>query len=279
MLAQSFKPARVNYPCQVQPKLDGVRCISTVKDGTVTMLTRMDKEILSMTHIKEELSKLPDGTYDGELYSNELLFDTISGHVRRHRFIEGESDQVKFFIYDCFKDVQAKSNNYVSRRAALSSILVNMELLHIVLTPSDTAHSESDLMQRHEAYIADGYEGSMVRTEVYNRKTKTWSDPGYEDKRSFALLKVKDFFDMDCEIIGIQEEIDKHGVAKGRTGAFECKTLSGKVFTASGIKDTVKRDSYRDRGSYIGQTAIIKYFELTPDGVPRFPNFVGIRAD
>lgn len=282
MLAQSFKPSRVNYPCIVQPKLDGVRCISTVKDGVVTMLTRKDKVIVSMPHIAEELSKLPDGTYDGELFNNGLLFDEISGTVRRQYFDPLVSTKVNYFLYDGYTDDISKHQPYAVRRAALDEVLGNVfehGARYINLNESRVVNDEEELQASHTEYLSQGYEGSMVRTEILTKKTKTWADPGYEHKRSFALLKLKDFLDDDFEVVGIQEEVDKYGNLKGRTGAFILKTSDDRLFTASGIKDEIKRDSFDDRGAYIGKTAIIKYFELTPDGIPRFPNFVGIRAD
>ena len=41
MLAHEFKKNKhkVKYPCIVQPKLDGIRCIATIKDGKCTLRT------------------------------------------------------------------------------------------------------------------------------------------------------------------------------------------------------------------------------------------------
>ena len=37
------------------------------------------------------------------------------------------------------------------------------------------------------------------------------------------------------------------------------------------------KEIYDNRKDYIGKLATIKYFQLTPDGIPRFPYAIGFR--
>ena len=37
------------------------------------------------------------------------------------------------------------------------------------------------------------------------------------------------------------------------------------------------KEIYDNRAEYIGQLATIKYFQLTPDGIPRFPYAISFR--
>ena len=56
------------------------------------------------------------------------------------------------------------------------------------------------------------------------------------------------------------------------------KTKEGKDF-ASNLKfdhDTLK-EMWNNKNKYIGQKVTIKYFNLTPDGIPRFPYVITIR--
>ena len=56
MLAKDFKKeeSKVQYPCFVQPKLDGMRCLKTGDK----MVSRKNKSIDTMGHIALELSNV-----------------------------------------------------------------------------------------------------------------------------------------------------------------------------------------------------------------------------
>lgn len=284
MLAHSFKDNKVNYPCFVQPKFDGVRCIATVQDGIATLKTRKDKPIISMTHITDMLSGFPDGVYDGELYSDTLLFDQISGAVRSHTFDPDRSNSIHFVVYDGYSQNVPSNSTYNVRFTELERIFGAYSAAYgdqntVLLVENRMVSNAEELQTAYSEFLGEGYEGAMVRTQVFNKKAKVWFDPGYEHKRSYSLLKLKEFQDADFVIVGIQEEHDANGIPKGRTGAFVFLNNNGISFTASGITDEVKVASFNQPDLYVGKTATVKYFELTPDGVPRFPNFVGIRAD
>ena len=51
----------------ITEKLDGVRCVSIVRAGSVEMFTRGGAPIEGCAEILPELSRLPEGMYDGEL--------------------------------------------------------------------------------------------------------------------------------------------------------------------------------------------------------------------
>ena len=81
MLAQDFSKhkKKVNYPCFVQPKLDGYRMIYNTTSKSIT--TRQGKEfsiVKQTSKLFEELSSLPDGyILDGELYVHKNSFESF----------------------------------------------------------------------------------------------------------------------------------------------------------------------------------------------------------
>ena len=109
-----------------------------------------------------------------------------------------------------------------------------------------------------------GYEGQMIRLNV-----------PYENKRSKSLLKRKEFQDNEYEILGVEEG---SGNRSGTVGYFNFVTPEGVAFK-SNIKGNFEylTELLENRESLIGKQATIKYFRLTPDGVPRFPYVVAIR--
>jgi ATP-dependent DNA ligase len=100
------------------------------------------------------------------------------------------------------------------------------------------------------------------------------NDP-YEFKRSNTLLKRKEFTDDEYLIVEICEG---NGNKKGMAGYATLERPDGKRFS-SNIKGnhTFLKALLQDAASYVGKYATCKYFNLTPDGIPRFPYVIGFR--
>ena len=89
----------------------------------------------------------------------------------------------------------------------------------------------------------------------------------YEGKRSKTLLKVKEFHDMEVKITGYKQGTGKY---KGMLGSYECVTKEGHTFNCgSGLTDEDRENKLN-----IGKFITVKYFELSKDGVPRFPVYL-----
>jgi DNA ligase-1 len=123
--------------------------------------------------------------------------------------------------------------------------------------------NEKELMERYEEYVELGYEGQMLRT-----------DSLYENKRSKSLLKHKSFIDEEYTIIDICEG---EGNRAGTAGYMVFETSDGKPFK-SNVKGTWEEtaEMLKNKKKLIGKEATIKYFNLTPDGIPRFPYVINI---
>ena len=99
-------------------------------------------------------------------------------------------------------------------------------------------------------------------------------DSKYENKRSKSLLKHKSFLDEEFTIVDICEG---EGNRAGTAGYFVFNTKDGKPFK-SNVKGTWEETAQmlKDRKRLIGKEATVKYFNLTPDGIPRFPYVISI---
>ena len=88
------------------------------------------------------------------------------------------------------------------------------------------------------------------------------------NRRSKNLQKYKKFFDQEFEIVGYYE-----GTGNDRgTVIWECMTEDGQIFKARPKGTREQRTLWFDTAdSYIGSTLTVRYFEMTDDGVPRFP--------
>ena len=272
-----------DWPLYVQPKLDGVRCLiqydeeGEFEGNGVVAYSRTGKEWKNIDHILTELKpffmKYPNHILDGELYNHDLKddFEKIISLVRKTKptnedRLESEL-KVQFHCYDTimehwnFEDRMLFINENFGYYGKFDSD-VNM----IVPTPSHLVHNIEEVEAAHEDYLKQGYEGSILR-----------KNERYECKRSWTLMKVKDFSDAEATIIGYEEG---KGKREGHLGKFimqdddgiEFGCPPGKGYTYKDMKDML--NNIHD---YIGKRATFTYFERTKAGSYRHPLFKCIR--
>ena len=261
-----------------QPKLDGIRCIA-MREG---LFTRTGKEITAVPHISEALEPFfklyPNATLDGELYNHAYKddFNKIIHLVRKQNLtdehLSESAEMIQYHIYDApvignGKWAMTEKDLYSDRTSKLDASFVNLKLEKedcLVIVPTVHIDDREELDRCYEDYIEAGYEGQMVRL-----------DGPYENKRSPKLLKRKEFVDEEYKILGYEEG---EGNRAGTVKHFKFKNKDGKEFN-SNVKGSF---SYLTKlleiaDTLIGKDATIKYFNLTPDGVPRFPYVIAIR--
>ena len=101
-------------------------------------------------------------------------------------------------------------------------------------------------------------------------------DKPYENNGSKSLLKRKEFQDAEYKVLDIDEG---NGNRKGTAKHLVCIcSKTNKVFH-SNIKGDFEylKEILENKDDYIGKYATIKYFQLTPDGIPRFPYALSFR--
>lgn len=263
MLAHNYHDHRskINFPCYVQPKLDGHRCIAIVWDGVVTLWTRSRKLIKSMPHLKKALHKA--GKYqniilDGELFSKKYSFEQLTSFIRSEKPLQ-DAETVEYHIYDCYG-----TDDFSRRNERTYNFCMNgrRDLIHHVKTIK--VKFPGSIPKYHESFVQEGYEGVMVR-----------NDAGpYENKRSYNLQKYKAMKDAEFLILGISKE--GRGKLKGCVGSFLCQLANGKTFSAkmSG-EHKMLRKYFLDHSLWKGKMLTVQFQEMTKYGVPRFP--VGLR--
>ena len=284
MLAQDFKNKNRNKDVYdslqsetkvfSQPKLDGIRCIAT-KDG---LFTRNGKEITAVPHIAKELQKLfveyPDAVLDGELYNhaykddfNKIVHLVRKQNLTKEHLVESEK-MIQYHIYDVPQIGTLDEQSLYSYRIGMLKTQGVPKKLRwssaIAIVDTTLVKNEKHLDALYSDYTLAGYEGQMIRI-----------DGPYENKRSAKLLKRKDFIDEEYTILGYDEG---NGNRTGTIRNFLFKNKNGKEFT-SNIKGTFEylTELLHKAEGLIGKKATVKYFNLTPDGVPRFPIVIAIR--
>ena len=253
MLAKDYKKEshKVNFPCFVQPKLDGQRAL-TMKDKSI--ISRKGRPVDTMGHIT---NVLPEGyNFDGELYAHGLSFQENMKLIKKYR--PGKSENIKFHVYDIVSDKPFKE-----RLALLSSILVDIDQVTVV--PTYEVKNEEEIDTYHKIFLSKGYEGTIVRH----------SYAGYGvNKRDSQLLKYKDFIDMSCEVIDVLVS-----TKDPLQGVVHCKNDKGTFGCGMKFSHKEREEILTNKKDYIGRIAEIRFFEYTDDGLPRFPVCYGFRND
>lgn len=246
-----------NGRCWIQPKLDGFRCLAT-KDG---LYTRQLRQFHTCPHIEEALQpffkKHPDAVIDGELYSHNMPFNKIQSLLTRENADMLEQlevrEHISYNVYDFVDDA-----TFYVRFKKYAMDLKFVDFVNLVST--DRVSHEDDIYETQTRFVAEGYEGSMVRISKY----------GYEqNKRSNQLIKVKDFDDEEFEIVAVTEG---QGQWAGAAKSMVCRDANGVTFD-TGCTGTMAQLTriYEEQEAYIGGKVTVKFHGKFPSGRPRFP--------
>ena len=261
MLAHDYnkRGKSIQFPCFVQRKLDGTRCVGIPQQG---LFSRNRKSYPHMEHIVEELNKLPPHmVLDGELYSTELTFQEIVGLVKRETLKAGDEEKqqkIQFHVYDLINEMP-----YSHRHDTLQALFDQYHFKHLVLVQTEHCESEDNMKEMHARYVENGYEGIMLRNK----------HGVYENNRSIHLQKYKEFFDMECKIVGYKEG---DGAESGCV-IWLCE-LNGKQFACRPRGTREEREVlFQEGDAYIGKMLSVRYQEMTDEGLLRFPVGLAIR--
>lgn len=277
--------SKVRLPVLVSPKLDGVRCI--IWEGVA--YSRNAKPLRNKFVQKWAANY---HNLDGEMIVGEPVGGTVLSRSMAVSAIEGEPD-FTFHLFDC---VEGIAENFNTRRKHVQAEHLDEERITGVV--HFEARTIDDLVKAEVHYLADGYEGIMLRAP----------DGPYKHGRSTLkegwLIKVKRFIDGEAVVIGLEEAEENTNAATrdelGRTKRSSAK--AGKV--GKGMVGTIiVRDkkwgemrlapgvmTHQDRlmwwemyakpsvpESLIGQLVHWRAFGYGVKDKPRFPRFYGVR--
>lgn len=269
MLAEKYKERKkyMRYPCFHQPKLNGCRCISYDKDGKRVYQSR--KGILwdTLSHLDEDLKKLGIDKTDGEIYIHGIFLQDIVAMIKKERTDTEEfgyaTKDLQYYIYDIvdenltFKERNTKLLDAFKKHGKVDYASGKCYLGNLVYVPTILVDNEEKMYSLHKSFIADEYEGSMLRN----------ADSLYQiNKRTNDLQKVKEILDGEFKIVG--GYMVESGREKGSC-VFKCETEDGKTFDVrpkGSLKQ--KRDYWNNLNKLIGKMLTVEFQEWTKEGAP-----------
>ena len=262
MLAQDYnkRGKSIVFPCFAQRKLDGVRCVASGKG----LFSRNGKGFPHLGFIQSEIAAL-GGEYllDGELYSDTLSFQEIVGLVKKEKLRAEDAAKLQQ-IHLCVYDIVDTERTNEERLTLLQSLL-KTPTAHLRLLGTEDCKSKDDVKSLHSRFVAEGYEGLMLRNKVAKYRVGV---------RSVDLQKYKEFEDTEYPVMGFKEG---DGLEKGCV-IWICRTPKGQEFAVRPRGTHEERAALFAQGAkYVGKSLTVRYQELTTDGIPRFPVGISFR--
>ena len=251
LLAETYRSGLDISRYWVSEKHDGIRAYW---DGR-RLLSRGGTEIRAP---KWFLDGLPQEKLDGELWLGRGRFEALSGLVRREAPDDAEWRGVRYLIFE----LPDAEGTFTQRAARIREIVARAGVPWLQAAEQFRMADHKALMRRLAEVVAAGGEGLMLHL----------ADAPYQTGRSEVLLKVKQWYDAEAQVIA---HVPGHGKYAGMLGALRVRTPEGREFAlGTGFSDAQRRNPPR-----IGATVTYRYRELTANSIPRHASFWRIREE
>ena len=261
-------------------KLNGVR-------GTYfeeKLISRQGKEFNGLDHILADIKQLipnsEEWVIDGELIRKNIDHVSDNENFRLTAGIINQDDGDKSLIQMVIFDILPKGEflygesklRYRDRLEQLKTLkkqirklgLASLRVVDILYTGTDMSMISPCL----DRMIAEGKEGMML-----NRNCK------YFRRRHNGILKVKQFYTVDLEVVDLEEGT---GRLTGTLGAFVVRYKGNYLRVGSGMTDEQRKTFWDEGISLIGRVIEVKYKDESLDKRTghyslQFPIFVQLR--
>lgn len=261
MLANDYlkQGHRIKYPCYASAKLDGVRCLAICTEDGVILKSRGGK-LYDVKHIVSQLTSIMKAgdVWDGELYIHGKYLEEIVSAVKKPNAMTNE---ISFRIFDVVSDEVFEDR--ITHLKYIEDILLDNCIYSADVLPYQYIKSEVEMKDWHKMYVAQGYEGIMLRNE----------QGLYESgKRSADLQKYKEFLDEEFEIVAVGKDKQDNAVLC----VFD--PTAGETFTVCYGDFEERKNQLENWEAYIGKKLTVKYQTRYKDSkLPQFPCGVIIR--
>jgi len=254
MLALTFEKREkdVKYPCFVQPKLDGVRCIQ----HSNKLFSRKGNEF-NVGSLKINVHE--DIILDGELYVSSKMypFEKFVGMIKKGNCTPQQLEHVKYYVFDVYQP----DKTYQERYDWLKN---NIPTVNVLKT--EIVQNKKELLEKYQTYLKQGYEGIMIRNTAGTYR---------KNYRSPHLQKLKPFLTEEFQIVGFKDGIgqDKDAVI------WECKlNQSNNTFDVRPKMTIAERQQqFKIADTFLNKWLTVQFQEYTTAGIPRFPVGLTIR--
>ncbi|RQU14213.1 ATP-dependent DNA ligase [Burkholderia cenocepacia] len=295
LAATLTKPELIEFPVWASPKIDGIRCVFFGGVAYSRSLKPIPNPVVQ--GFAKAHADILDGL-DGELVVGNpndpnVMQQTTSGVMSK----SAEPD-FTFWVFDWapvwYVSAWPDTAGYDGRSSVVEARLMaaaECGIDRVRGVPQHLCVCAEDLDKLEARFLADGYEGMMIR--AHDGKYKC----GRSTEREGGLVKVKRFVDGEAVIVGFEEEMhnaneatrnatgrterstSKAGlVGKGTLGAWLVRDELGRSFSiGTGFTAAQRASFWSDRSGMLGRVVKFKHFDHGTVDAPRHPVFVGFR--
>lgn len=273
----------------VEPKLDGVRCLTVVdyEQKTVTQYTRNGKVLENFSHITDYLANFIEEFGRSMVIDGEIMSTNFQALMREvHRKHDVKTSDAQLNVFDILPLVEFKAGKSIMgqrRRSAFlrenfSKIFADSGFINIVTQREfdlDVFTDEIEFRDYMREMVDAGYEGVMIKEP----------NAVYQCKRTTDWLKMKPFIEVSLAVTAVEEGTGRN---QGKLGALVCEgTDDGKrivVNCGSGFTDEQRAEFWAARDSLIGQVVEVRADAATRSQDSedtwslRFPRFLRFRG-
>lgn len=276
----------ITFPCQVQRKLNGLRCLAIVgEDRMVTLKSRQGTVWELLQHIELAVAAIgrPGDIFDGEIYLHGVPLQTINGWIKNgtDQAVVPLRAMLQYNIYDmprCGTSIgtwEVRRDRLTARFQQLDDMILVAPRVPTLssLKPVETftVHSREELDTLAKSFVLAGYEGAIIR------------QLGHEyafDRRVEGLLKWKQFTDSEFKVIDVlsRERFDP-GTNQSYMILDKCvcqNNTTEATFEVVPLGDMAQKKQWHEqKEQLIGKRLVVRYLERSVDGIPQ-GNPVGV---
>ena len=258
-------------------KLDGVRVVCRVENGTVKFFSRQGKEFFTLDKVADAILKIAGDksfVFDGELCivdkNGDEDFQSVIKEIRRK---DHTIENPKFKVFDCLtlkefdtgKSTRLFSERYDDIQWKVGNYLWSSDFPIDLVTHEEVVSENDVIMLLDEAEIS-GWEGIMIR-----------KDAPYKGKRSNDILKCKKMHDEEYIVKDIETGpfriIDKSTGLEAEIITMTNVIIEHKgnpVSVGSGFTIGDRQVYYNDPSKIVGKEITVQYFEESQDKHGKF---------
>lgn len=261
------------FPYFVQPKLDGVRAISTDEGLFSRTGKRIPNKALQTRH-KVWREQVADYTYDGELCMDKATNIQSHEYNDTQAVVMSAEDFAGCDLYYNVFDIVHSHLDCDNRQTAVSYLPPGSTFAEVV--PTYLVRTLDELQNTVDAIVSTGFEGAIIR-----RVNGKYKIGGRSTLREELLLKVVEYVRTEATIVGATPLVRESGLTEDLLGAFivTAPGFDGEFSVGSGFT-IAQRKTYWDMIKYFNKRKIvIKYKPFGTKDAPRQPIFVGWRNE
>lgn len=279
---QSHFEEKDDQPWFISRKYDGVRVITILKPEGITCHSREGKMFTSLEKLQNDLQILLPHLNEPMVLDGEMCVVDNNGHENFKQAVSQikkqslQMEQYRYYVFDwlTLADFQKGTSDSVlsERLRQLEHVLATFPVPQVSLIEM-VPYTPENFGEWNKKVEDNNWEGLMLRL-----------DASYKWKRSFDILKVKQFFTEEYKVKNIKT--GPFRLIDAQTGlektietmtAVEIEHKGHLVSVGSGFSQAQRQEFYKNPNLIVDQVIAVQYFEETMDKNGklslRFPTF------